>query len=56
MFAVIGFILFIIAWFEHGSAPSGIPVWFNYAGTALLGLACVAAQLAWPLWRDRRHP
>jgi hypothetical protein len=51
MFAIIGLILFIIAWFEHGSRATGVPAWFDWQSLALLGLAALAAHLFWPLWR-----
>lgn len=51
MLAVLALILFVVSWFEHGSAATGIPVWFDWQGVALLGLACVAAHLFWPSWR-----
>jgi len=51
VFAVLALILFILAWFEHGSGATGIPVWFDWRSLVILGLAAVAAHLFWPMWR-----
>ena len=49
MLAIIGAICFAISWFIHGSGASGVPVWFNWQGLAVLGLVFVALHLIWPI-------
>jgi hypothetical protein len=56
MFAVVGLIFFVLAWFIHGAGVSGMPAWFDATGLMLLGLACVAVHLFWPVWRGPRPP
>jgi len=55
MFAILGLILALLAWFVHGAHVS-MPSWFDYAALLALAVAAVAAQLFWPVWRGRRVP
>ena len=55
MLAILALVLFLLSWFLHGAAVSGMPTWINWTGLALLGLAAVAAHLVWP-WRRPPAP
>jgi hypothetical protein len=56
MFAVIAGILFLIGWLLNGIGGSAkIPVWFDWRGLLLLGLASLCVHLyrsgPWYPWR-----
>lgn len=56
MLAVIAAILFAAAWIVHGS-QAHMPVWFDWEGLGLLGLACLALSGQWhPVINIRRQP
>jgi hypothetical protein len=54
MLGVLAAILLAVAFFEHG-AGGHVPAWFDWQGTALLGLFALALHLCWP-WTPWKRP
>lgn len=56
MLAFLAALLFGFAWLIQGSGAH-LPVWFDWQGMALLGLACLALSGPWhPVIHVRRQP